>query len=435
MISQFTSTLKDSELVSGVDAGISGISWDGTNTPWCGNEADKLYLTSGQFTSTIKTSEAIGGTEGTDTGISWDGTNTPWCGEADDKLYLQSGQFTSTLKDSEAVGAIELVPNGISWDGTNTVWCGRTDNKLYLTSGQFTSTLKTSEDITSVENLISGIESNDVTARLGMAVSADITLPVFTVSGAASGEDAGSITLPVITLNASEAGISTGDGTITLPIIEVGGFAFATISSGIGAMTLPAIVIESTAMQGEVGNLIEALISSGTLIVLARAYNGSAPECVVMNTKNLAVSEYIGYGFNSMTEFNGAYLIADQNGVYEADTSDTDNAGIDNYAIKAHIKTGRIDIHKNNKNKLANAWINYQTDGSIQMVSTGDKKATRTYLLPYHSGLSGINERRVKFEKGIRNRFFDFKIQNIIGSQLEIDKLTIMLEPVVSKRR
>jgi hypothetical protein len=56
-------------------------------------------------------------------------------------------------------------------------------------------------------------------------------------------------------------------------------------------------------------------------------------------------------------------------------------------------------------------------------------------MLPYHSGLSGINERRVKFERGIRNRFFDFKIQNVIGSQLEIDKLTIMLEPVISKRR
>jgi hypothetical protein len=176
-------------------------------------------------------------------------------------------------------------------------------------------------------------------------------------------------------------------------------------------------------------------VTTGALTVISRAYKGSAPECVVMNTKNLAVTEYVGYGFNSMTEFNGEYLIADQNGIYEADTSDTDNAGIDDYAIKAHIKTGRIDIHKNNKNKLANAWINYQTDGNIQLVTTGDKKATRTYLLPYHLGLSGINERRVKFEKGIRNRFFDFKIQNIIGSQLEIDKIAIMLEPVVSKRR
>ena len=56
-------------------------------------------------------------------------------------------------------------------------------------------------------------------------------------------------------------------------------------------------------------------------------------------------------------------------------------------------------------------------------------------MLPFHTGLEGINERRVKFERGIRNRFFDFKIQNIAGSQIEIDRLTITLEPVVSKRR
>lgn len=171
------------------------------------------------------------------------------------------------------------------------------------------------------------------------------------------------------------------------------------------------------------------------LVLQARGYKGSAPECTVMNTKNFAVTEYVNYGFNSMTEFNGAYLIADQNGIYEADTSDTDHAGIDDYAIKAHIKTGRVDVHKHNKNVVRNAWLNYQTDGNVQIVSTADKKATRTYLLPWHSGLSGINERRVKLERGIKNRFFDFKIQNIIGSQLEIDKLTIMLEPVVSKRR
>jgi hypothetical protein len=84
---------------------------------------------------------------------------------------------------------------------------------------------------------------------------------------------------------------------------------------------------------------------------------------------------------------------------------------------------------------LRNAWINYQTDGAVQMVSRADKKATRYYSLPYQSTLEGINERRVKFERGTKNRFFDFKIQNIIGSQLEIDKLTIMLEPIVSKRR
>jgi hypothetical protein len=171
------------------------------------------------------------------------------------------------------------------------------------------------------------------------------------------------------------------------------------------------------------------------ITLLARTYNGSAPECVVMNTKNFAVTEYVNYGFNSMAKFNGLNLVADQNGIYEQDSSDTDNAGVDDYSIKAHIKTGRVDTHKGTINRPRNGWLNYQSDGSVQIVTRADKKTNRTYELTYYSGMEGINERRCKFERGIRERFFDFKISNINGSRLEIDKLTITLEPIDSKRR
>ncbi len=147
---QFTSTLKTSEDINTIDDGPQGITWDGTNTPWCGVEAKKLYLTSGQFTSTIKDSENISTPP---SGISWDGTNTPWIGSTFDKLYLQSGQFTSTIKDSEGINGIDGGPSGISYDGTDTPWCGTWGWKLYLQSGQFTSTIKDSE-------LVSGIDSN-----------------------------------------------------------------------------------------------------------------------------------------------------------------------------------------------------------------------------------------------------------------------------------
>ncbi len=163
---QFTSTLKDSEDVSGVDNNMTGISWDGTNSPWCGIQAGKLYLQSGQHTSTLKTSEDVSGVDNQPTDISYDGTNTPWSGSEADKLYLTSGQFTSTIKDSEGVSGIDTAPFGITYDGTNTPWCGTQVDKLYLQSGQFTSTLKTSEDISGVDTAPSGISTNNVNARL-----------------------------------------------------------------------------------------------------------------------------------------------------------------------------------------------------------------------------------------------------------------------------
>jgi hypothetical protein len=164
---QFTSTIKDTQSVNSLDLTAEGLTWDGTNTPWIGSQADKLYLQSGQFTSTLKTSQSVNSVDSWPTGISWDGVNTPWIGLADDKLYLQSGQFTSTLKTSESIVGIDDFPRGISYDGTNTPWCGNGDRKLYLQSGQFTSTLKTSQSNITWDTSAIDISTNDVTARLG----------------------------------------------------------------------------------------------------------------------------------------------------------------------------------------------------------------------------------------------------------------------------
>lgn len=80
---------------------------------------DKLYLLSGEFTSTIKTSLAVTAKDGDARGISFDGTDTQWCGNTTDKLFLNSGKFTSTIKSSLSVGSINTTPNGIECSDIN----------------------------------------------------------------------------------------------------------------------------------------------------------------------------------------------------------------------------------------------------------------------------------------------------------------------------
>ncbi len=80
--------------------------WAGSGTPG----GEKLYLQSGEFSATLKTSLDVSGVDVSLTGISWDGTNTPWSGYAADKLYLQSGQFSATLKTSVSIGGIDGLP-------------------------------------------------------------------------------------------------------------------------------------------------------------------------------------------------------------------------------------------------------------------------------------------------------------------------------------
>ena len=96
--------------------------------------------------------------------------STPWCGEDQDILFLTSGQFTSTIKDSENVSGIDGFTTGICYNGVDTLWCGFGDDKMYLQSGQFTSTLKTSQSTPSVgEDWISDIATEDVVERLSDA--------------------------------------------------------------------------------------------------------------------------------------------------------------------------------------------------------------------------------------------------------------------------
>lgn len=289
---QFTSTIKDSESVNVVDATPNGVSWDGTNTPWSGAAAKKLYLQSGQHTSTLKTSHATGLT-GQVGGISWDGTNTPWGDDVPSKMFLQSGQFTATIKDSEDVDAIESFGlKAVSWNGTNTPWAGSSDDKLYLQSGQFTSTLKTSQSVSAVDNNPTGIEVNDVSARIPSPdVTGDgafslpllfgftnntIELPIFGVQGGSGATGAvslpllevlggsgatGDITFPIMAVTSSGTPAAT-IGNIPLPLLDVAGSGV--VQTVDAAFDLPMLtVLGQTGALGELTFPVLAVTSSG----------------------------------------------------------------------------------------------------------------------------------------------------------------------------
>jgi len=100
------------------------------NTLIAGDSAQVLLLLSGQFTSTIKDSEDVTSVNTNLNGISFDGTDTYWCGhDIADKLYRQSGMFTSTIKDSENISGIDTAPKDISSSVANIPWVGEQAQK------------------------------------------------------------------------------------------------------------------------------------------------------------------------------------------------------------------------------------------------------------------------------------------------------------------
>ncbi|MGR3302399.1 MAG: hypothetical protein ACUZ8I_07820 [Candidatus Scalindua sp.] len=192
--------------------------------------------------------------------------------------------------------------------------------------------------------------------------------------------------------------------------------------------TLPVVTLSATALQEIIDN---ASITLPITTLSVRAYNGSPPECVVMNTKISAVTEYNDYAFNSYARFNGVDLAANQNGIYAQDTTAVDDSV---YKIKAHIKTGRVDVYNGTIQRLRNAYLTHESDGDVRLVTVADGTITRKYKLVKPQDSDGIIERRVKFERGIKDRVFDFKIENIDGSSMDIESLLILLEPIIGKK-
>ncbi len=465
---QHTSTLLASEVIGSWDNDLRDISWDGTDTPWCGSEAGKLYLQSGQFSGTLKTSQSISGVDSSITGISADDTNTMWTGTTADKLYLQSGRFSSTLLDSEDISAIETGIRGGAYNGTDTIWTGNADDKLYMTSGQFTSTLKTSLSISSVDDNPLGASTGNVGGRLASVVDETILPIAMTISMAINaptistgivieiaaplslGLAAGSGTFPGLPLIVLPPALSLSVA-LPVPVIEIS----ATIVLIPLALSVAVDLLTPTFIAGAdvfvgvdelpMSSAINAITIMGDatlllpgvpMILLESALSLHAPgiavtddiKIIVTNARTFAISEYAAMAFNSMAKFNGKYLYAKANGIYEGGGDDDDGAD-----IIASYKTGSFDINATEVQKLRNAFLNFRSSGDIQLFSVGNEINTRLYNIT-NSTADTMHERRAKFERGIRDNHFSFGISNVNGSSFEIKTAKILTEPIRKRR-
>jgi hypothetical protein len=444
----FTSTLKTSQLISVYSlsppvTAPSGVCADGANTMFNAYSPDKLWLGSGQFTSTLKTSISVGGVDTLPMGLSWDGVNTPWNGRQEQKLYLQSGKYTSTLKTSQDVTVWDGSSQGVGWNGTDTPFCGSGSNGLYLVSGQFSSTLKNSVSIGSLDTNVFGMSSDDFDVRVGVV---NVTILVATISLSMAQEDIVLPGLEVTVVIGAELSLISAvpapslSGTANVPVATLPlGMTQegVTFIAGVDVFVslLPIALTAEIAGAVVVSGDVSLLMPDTSMILIAIGLSIHAPtvniendvRTLVTNTRNFAISEYSNFGFNSMCKFNGKYLYARSDGIYE-DGGDDDNGT----QIDASYKTGSIDIYATEIQRLRDAFLTIRSNGTIQLFSVGDEVNTRTY--PIILSTPALHERRVKFERGIRDRHFNFGVSNVNGSTLEVDSIKILSEPIRKRR-
>ncbi len=149
---------------------------------------------------------------------------------------------------------------------------------------------------------------------------------------------------------------------------------------------------------------------------------------IVMNINNFAVTEYAQYPISSLGYMNGHYFGTSSDGIYILEGKD-DN-GID---VAAEIETPPIDFWMGYPKRLRQAWITFRSDGRVNILIRLDEQDTYEEEVSYLN--DQIREERVKFAKGLKNRFAAIGFKNVRGSSFDLDSIRIMVDPIRGKRR
>lgn len=279
----------------------------------------------------------------------------------------------------------------------------------------------------------------------GRNATAALTLPLPTIEATASASlnpgaamSAG-LFLPLPTIEATAVQTEIYSVDVTLPAAvslsaQVESGAVTTIS-----VSLPVHTLSSTGLSGTVSTLLEALpaleaeasmLWAGTATVdqtlpaiqaLAAAIQVTTdalgtPQAWVLNLRNLGLTEYTNWAFNSMTYFNGKYIGASEAGVIELGVQDHEDDTTD---IPARFRTGKHDMDSSFLKRVPHGYLECEADGDVLVSTLTSEDGQRDYLVPWN-GNDEVQNRRVNFGRGPKSKHWQFEFANREGSHFRV---------------
>jgi hypothetical protein len=149
-----------------------------------------------------------------------------------------------------------------------------------------------------------------------------------------------------------------------------------------------------------------------------------------MNLHNQAISTYSHFNFNSIANYKGTLLVADDTGIYTIG-GDTDNGA----EIGIDIKSGSMDFGEALIKYARDIWLTHRTSGTLRFIIYVDEDIDTTIQKYTTISNSNMNEERIKPPRGLRGRFYTIEIKNVDGSDVDIDSLSMLVESVKRKIR
>lgn len=213
----------------------------------------------------------------------------------------------------------------------------------------------------------------------------------------------GSMRLPMFEADADYLAGSAFSASLNFPMFSNAG-AFGTYVYA-GDWTLPMFVAAGRAESD-----------------IAQTYRGWP-----INLKNMGLTEYQNFAFNSMTRFNGEYLAAGAGGLFSLDGDDDNGTPID-----SRVRFALTDFGIEALKRLEEAFVSYRSAGDLRFRVIIDGGETYEYTLAA-TGNTGIATNRAKVGKAIKSNYFCLEVESVAGIPFELD--AIKLHPVVLDRK
>jgi len=275
---------------------------------------------------------------------------------------------------------------------------------------------------------------------------ADLTLPALTLDTVGSLDASATVALPRLTLSASGLTGKIGAVEVDLPMIEVAatglvgnvGALSASLASvalaaegftgilGTADLTLP--VLEITASGGHITGTANLTIPALQLVATGTTAAVGTTNAWALQIEKMALSTYDDLpAFNSLANFNGVYLGATSAGIF-ALTGAADGAT----AIDAVLRTGMTDFGTSHLKRVEAVWLQYETDGVLELTVITDGGVRTTYALP-PTGSTGLHGHRQKIGQGLKSKYWGFEVANVDGCDFSLD--VIEPKPLTLNRR
>lgn len=172
------------------------------------------------------------------------------------------------------------------------------------------------------------------------------------------------------------------------------------------------------------GSAVAYAIKSNSVVTTENPYADDFPGWSV-NYDNGAASRYLGLPANSMTQFAGRTFVANAGGIYEVGADD--DAGQE---IRAAIEFPTTDYQDAHEKRAEVAYVGVKTQGRMRLKVKTNRQAPKYYvLMPNSTTPKGT---RVPLGKGLLGRYWTYRLENIDGSDFDLE--SVEFNPVSQQR-